>query len=205
MKTATFNQPPQTSFKTRRSVLNLCLAGIASGLTGFRAEAQQVLARPLDVPYEPSPLPVVDRMLEMAKVGKDDLLYDLGSGDGRIVIAAAKKYGARGIGIDLDPKRVDEATVNAKNAGVEDRVQFMVGDLFKSDFSDASVVTLYLFPTVNLQLRPELWRQLKVGTRVVSHTWDMGPEWPPEKTEKIQGRTIHYWTITEAQKRAIGK
>jgi tRNA G37 N-methylase Trm5 len=193
------------SSTVRRRVLKFWIFGIAASLIGTPAAAQHVLERPLDVPYEPSPPPVVDRMLKMAKVGKHDLLYDLGSGDGRIVIAAAKQYGARGVGIDLDPKRVEEAKANAKKAGVEEKVRFMVGDLFKTDFSDATVVTLYLFPAVNRKLRPELWRQLKVGTRVVSQTWDMGPEWPPQRTEVVQGRTIHYWTITHAQKKAIEK
>lgn len=189
----------------RRRLLKLWTAGLACALTGMPAAAQHALARPLDVPYEPSPPPVVARMLEIAKVGKNDVLYDLGSGDGRIVIAAARKYGARGVGIDLDPKRVEEAKANARKNEVDDKVQFMVGDLFEADFSGATVVTLYLFPGVNRKLRPELWRQLKIGTRVVSHTWDMGPEWPPEKTAIIQGRTIHYWTITDAQKKVLEK
>ena len=200
-----FDHAPRTFPALRRSLLKLSVAAMAGTLIGLPAMAQPVLKRPLDVPYEPSPPQVVDRMLEIGQVGKHDLLYDLGSGDGRIVITAAKKYGTRGVGIDLDPKRVEEANANAKNAGVTDKVQFRVGDLFKTNFSDASVVTLYLYPGVNRKLRPELWRQSKVGTRVVSHTWDMGPEWPPEKTEIIQGQRIHYWTITAAQKQAAGK
>jgi hypothetical protein len=203
-KNMNFNQPPRTSFKARRSVLKLCIAGITAGLTGLPAVVHPFPARPLDVPFEPSPQPIVDRMLEMAKLNKHDLLYDLGSGDGRIVITAAEKYGSRGIGIDLDPQRVAEARANAKKAGVEDKVQFIVGDLFKADFSDATVVTLFLWPHINRKLRPQLWQQLKVGTRVVSHIWDMGDEWPPEKTELVQGKKIHYWTITEAQKRRSG-
>jgi tRNA G37 N-methylase Trm5 len=203
----TSSQTPRTSFATRRSVLAWCVAGIAGGLLGLPAGAQTAVApaRPLDVPFEPSQQFVVDRMLEIAGVNQGDLLYDLGSGDGRIVITAAKKYGARGVGIDLDPQRVAEAKANAKKAGVEAKVQFKVGDLFQSDFSDATVVTLFLFPQVNRKLRPHLWRQLKVGTRVVSHVWDMGPEWPPQKTELIQGRKIHFWTITEAHKKASGQ
>jgi SAM-dependent methyltransferase len=190
---------------TRRRTLKLFTWAIACAMTGVPAAAQNTPARPLDVPFEPTPQSVANRMLEIARVNKDDLLYDLGSGDGRIVITAAKKYGARGVGIDLDPQRVAEARTNAKEAGVEDKVKFVVGDLFKTDFSDATVVTLFLFPNVNRQLRPELWKQLKVGTRVVSHYWDMGKEWPPERTEVIDGRTIYYWTITEAQKKAAGK
>ena len=156
------------------------------------------------VPYVPTPEEVVDKMLTMAKVGKNDVVYDLGCGDGRIVITAAKKYGARGVGIDLNPERIKEANENLKKAGVGDRVKFMVGDLFESNFSEATVVTLYLLPQVNAALRPQLWRQLKVGTRVVSHAFDMGPEWPPERTETVDGRTVYMWTITEANKKAAG-
>jgi SAM-dependent methyltransferase len=201
----TSDQQTEISLATRRNVLKLCAAAIACGLTGLPVMAQNAPARQLDVPFEPTPQNVVNKMLEIAKVNKDDLVYDLGCGDGRIVVTAAKRYGARGVGIDLDPQRVTEARANAKEAGVEDRVKFIVGDLFQADFSDATVVTLFLFSHVNLQLRPQLWRQLKVGTRVVSHVWNMGDEWPPEKTEVVDGRTIYYWTITEAQKKAVGK
>ncbi len=159
----------------------------------------------LDVPFVPTPQAVVDRMLEIAKVHKGDVLYDLGSGDGRIVITAAKRYGARGVGIDLDPQRIREARENASKAGVAQQVKFIAGDLFKADLSDASVVTLYLLNSVNRDLRPQLWRQLKVGTRVVSHAFDMGTEWPPERTEQVDGRTIYSWTITDANKRAAAK
>jgi ubiquinone/menaquinone biosynthesis C-methylase UbiE len=141
-------------------------------------------------------------MLTMAKVTKNDVVYDLGCGDGRIVITAAKKHGARGVGIDLNPERIKEANENLKKAGVGDRVKFMVGDLFEANFAEASVVTLYLLPQVNVALRPQLWRQLKVGTRVVSHAFDMGPEWPPERTETVDGRTVYMWTISEANKKA---
>ncbi len=156
----------------------------------------------LDVPYVPTPHNVVDRMLAIAAVKPSDLLYDLGSGDGRIVIAAAKRYGARGVGIDLDPQRVLEARENAAKAGVGGKVSFIQGDLFKTDLSKADVVTLYLLNSVNRDLRPQLWRQLKVGTRVVSHAFDMGREWPPERTEHVDGRAIYSWTISDANKRA---
>lgn len=199
------DQPQPAWFQTRRNVLKSCVAGIVGSLIGLPALAQNAPARQIDVPFEPSPQHVVNRMLELAKVGKDDLLYDLGSGDGRIVVTAAKKYGARGVGIDLDPQRVAEAKVNARIAGVEDKVQFMVGDLFTSDFSDATVVTLFLFPQVNRKLRPQLWQQLKVGTRVVSYIWDMGAEWPPERIETVNGKSIYYWTITEAHKNQVRK
>ena len=186
----------------RRTLLLSAAAG--SILLPTRALAQ-ALAEPerLDVPYVPTPQEVVDRMLDMGRVGKNDVLYDLGCGDGRIVITAAKSRGARGTGIDLNPVRIAEAKENAKNAGVAGRVDFKVGDLFQADVSPATVVTLYLLPSVNVKLRPRLWQQLKVGTRVVSHAFDMGPEWPPERKEDVDGRTIYSWTITQANKRAL--
>jgi SAM-dependent methyltransferase len=195
----------KTSLVMRRNVLKIGVAAFASGMTGLPAMAQNAPARPLDIHFVPTPQVVVDRMLQIAKVTKDDLLYDLGSGDGRIVITAAKQYGARGIGIDLDPQRVAEAKANAKEAQVEDKVQFRVDDLFKTDLSEATVVTLYLLNSINRQLRPQLWRQLKVGTRIVSHAFDMGDEWPPEKTEMVDGRVVYSWTITEAHKEASRK
>ncbi|MFB6278627.1 MAG: cyclopropane-fatty-acyl-phospholipid synthase family protein [Salinibacter sp.] len=149
-----------------------------------------------DVPYVPTPEPVVDRMLELADVGPDDVVYDLGSGDGRIVIRAARKYGARGVGIEIDPELVKEARQNAKNAGVSDLVEFRQGDLFKADFSDATAVTLYLLPSVNQKLRPMLFEQLAPGTPVVSHDFDMG-KWSPERTVDVSGDTIYRWTIPE--------
>ena len=192
------------NLQPRRRTLLLSGAA-ASALTMFplgRALAQADAASPrLDVPYVPTPQEVVDKMLELAKVGKNDTLFDLGCGDGRIVVTAAKQRGARGTGIDIDPQRIAEARENAKKAGVTDRAEFRVGDLFKTDFSGASVVTLYLLPTINARLRPQLWKQLKVGTRVVSHAFDMGSEWPADKRVEVDGRTIYYWTITEVNKR----
>ncbi len=143
----------------------------------------------------------VDGMLRIAGVNAHDLVYDLGCGDGRIVIAAAKNYGARGVGIDLNPKRIEEANANARKAGVEDRVQFKLGNFYKTDFSDATVVALYLPQTINYELRPILWKQLAIGARVVSNESDMGPEWPAEKIEKVGTKTVYYWTITEEQKK----
>jgi SAM-dependent methyltransferase len=124
--------------------------------------------------YEPTPQVIVDKMLKIAKVGKDDILYDLGSGDGRIPITAAKKFGTRGIGIDINPELIKKANENAKNAGVSDKVKFLQQDIFKSDFRDATVVTLYLDDGVNIRLRPQLFKQLKPGTRVVSFQHHMG-------------------------------
>ena len=190
-----------TRFRERRRMLGLAVAALAGALPGCSSFAQILPPRRLDVPYDASPPAVVDKMLEMAQVGAEDLLYDLGCGDGRIVIAAARNRGARSVGIDIDPQRINEAQANAKRAGVEDKVMFRVGDLYTSDFADATVVTLFLWPHVNRKLRPILWRQLKVGTRVISHLWDMGPEWPPERTETVDERKIFLWTITDAQKK----
>ncbi len=152
--------------------------------------------RPLDVPYVPSPNPVVDAMLKLADVKNTDTVMDLGCGDGRIVIAAAKTFGARGVGVDLNPERVEEARANAKSAGVEDKVRFEENDLFKADISKASVVTLYLLPGVNERLKPKLLADLKPGTRVVSHSFDMG-DWRPDKEEVVDGRHIFLWVIPE--------
>lgn len=151
-----------------------------------------------DVPYVPTPQPVVDAMLKLAQVKKGDVLYDLGSGDGRIPITAAQKYGIRATGIDINPERIAEARANAKKAGVTDLVEFRQQDLFKSNFSKASVVTLYLLPDINVELRPQLFKQLKPGTRIVSHDFDMG-EWKPEKVVQVQGpnreHTLYYWVV----------
>ena len=135
----------------------------------------------LDVPYEPSSEEVVRAMIEIAKVGKNDLVYDLGCGDGRIVIAAAQKAGARGVGVDLNPERIKESRENALKANVTDRVHFFQQDLFQPQIGNATVVMLYLWPEVNLRLRPKLFRELKPGTRVVSHSHDMGC-WEPDQT-----------------------
>ena len=170
----------------------LCAAALAIVLGSAFVYAHQQKTK--DVPYVPTPQVVVDKMLEVAAVTKNDVVYDLGSGDGRIVITAAKKYGVRGVGVDIDPERVKEANANAVQAGVADRVKFMEQDLFKTDLKEASVVTLYLLPEVNLRLRPKLWQELKPGTRVVSHAFDMG-DWKPEQTLQVEGRTIYYWVI----------
>ena len=147
-----------------------------------------------DVIFVPTPQEVVDAMLEVAKVTKTDVVYDLGSGDGRIPITAAKKYGARGVGIDIDPQRVKEASANAEAAAVTDKVKFLNQDLFTTDISQASVVTLYLLPSLNVKLMPKLKAELKPGTRIVSHAFDMG-DWKPEQTLNVNGRTVYYWTI----------
>jgi ribosomal protein L11 methylase PrmA len=147
-----------------------------------------------DVIFVPTPHEVVDDMLRLANVRKGDVLYDLGSGDGRIAIAAAKKFGIKAVGIDIDPERIREATENAKRAGVASLVEFRQEDLFKADFKEATVVTLYLLPDLNVKLRPRLWEELKPGTRIVSHQFDMGT-WKPEKRLESSGRVVYFWTI----------
>jgi predicted RNA methylase len=161
------------------------------------AGAQQPLRSP-DVIFVPTPQEVVDAMLKLAKVTKNDVIYDLGSGDGRIPITAAKAYGARGVGIDIDPQRIKEATENLKTAGVGDRVKFLNQDLFTTDISEATVVTLYLLPSLNVKLIPKLNKELKPGTRIVSHAFDMsadGTERKPRETLNVNGRTVYFWTI----------
>jgi SAM-dependent methyltransferase len=148
----------------------------------------------LDVPYVPSPNPVVEGMLKLAGVKSTDVVYDLGCGDGRIVIAAAKTYGAKGVGVDINPERIQEAKANAKSAGVEEKVRFEENDLFKADIRNATVVTLYLLPDVNMRLKPKLLSDLKPGTRVVSHSFDM-EDWKPDKEETVDGRHLYLWTI----------
>ena len=151
-----------------------------------------------DVIYVPTSDTVVNAMLKLANVTKDDVVYDLGSGDGRIVIAAARNYGARGVGIDIDPERIEESNENATKAGVTDKVEFIEADLFESDFSEASVVTLYLLSSLNEKLQPILMQQLKPGTRIVSHAFDMG-DWEPEETQMVDGTTIYLWKIPERE------
>ncbi|MGL5874202.1 MAG: class I SAM-dependent methyltransferase [Xenococcaceae cyanobacterium] len=152
---------------------------------------------PGDVPYVPTPMPVVKAMLELAQVNKDDLLYDLGSGDGRIPITAAQKYGTRSIGIDIDPEMIEEANAKAQRERVSDRVKFVEQDLFDTNLKDATVVTLYLLPSVNSQLRPKLLRELRPGTRIVSHSFDMG-DWKPERTVRVNGSSIYLWVVPQS-------
>jgi len=150
--------------------------------------------RPLDVVYVPTPPRVVDAMLKMARVTGTDVVYDLGCGDGRIPIAAALQYGARGVGIDLDPKWIEEANENAKAAGVADKVRFFAANVFDSDIRDATVVTLYMSRAVNERLIPKL-KALKPGSRVISHAFDMGPAWPPDQRGETDGKSYYLWVI----------
>lgn len=158
----------------------------------------QAAAPDLDVPYVPTPQEVVDEMLRLGQVKEGDYLIDLGSGDGRIVISAARDHGATGVGIDLNPERIQEANANAKAAGVTDKVEFRQGDLFEQDLSKADVLTLYLLPSVNEKLKPKILKELRPGTRVVSHSFDMG-DWKPDKTVEVDGRTIYLWVIPEKE------
>lgn len=169
-----------------------------------QAQPQEEAKRPsrkLDVWYVPTTAEVVDRMLDLAKVKPLDVVYDLGCGDGRIVIAASKNFGARAIGVDLDPARIREANANAKKAGVDKFVTFKVEDLFKTDLRDATVVTLYLLPELNKRLMPKLFAELKPGARVVSHDWDMGKSWPADKYVKLGGDGIYLWIMPGYEER----
>ena len=160
-----------------------------------QATAQAPALRTPDVIYVPTPQVVVDGMLTMAGVKAGDILYDLGSGDGRIPITAVQKYGAtRATGIDIDPQRIKEANENAQKAGVTDKVRFLNQDLFTANFKDATVITLYLLDSLNEKLRPKLLAELNPGTRIVSHSFRMG-DWQPEKTQTIDGRMIYFWTV----------
>jgi SAM-dependent methyltransferase len=162
-----------------------------------RPKREQTPPKPVrtDVPYVPTPPETVKAMLKVANVGKDDIVYDLGCGDGRIVVSAVKDFGAKsGVGIDIDPQRIREARHNARKANISYKAVFIEGDLFKQDLREATVVTLYLYPSVNLRLLPKLLEELKPGTRIVSHNFDMG-DWKPEKIEKVGNSTVYFWTI----------
>ena len=147
-----------------------------------------------DVRYEPTPMAVVRSMLELASVGAQDVVYDLGSGDGRIPITAAKEFGARGVGIEIDPVLVARAQANAREAGVADKVEFRLGDMYAADVRSATVVTLFLHPKPNLKLRPKLRSELQPGARIVSYMWDMG-DWVPEEARRVNRRQILLWRI----------
>jgi SAM-dependent methyltransferase len=186
--------------KNRRQML-----GAASALLLARAAPAALLFAPLagatettqprlDVPYVPTPMPVVDAMLDMARVRRSDVVYDLGCGDGRIVVRAASRFGCKGVGVDLNPQRVDEARDSARREKVENLTRFEVGDVFEFDFSPATVVTMYLLPVVNLKLRPRLLKELKPGTRIVSHDFDMG-DWTPEATRDTGRSRLYLWTV----------
>ena len=179
------------------SVLVLAVV-VAVASAAVVAQPLKPLEKSPEVPYVPTNEKVVDEMLKVAKVGKNDVLFDLGSGDGRIPITAAKRWGTRGFGVDIDPERIKEARENATKAGVADKVKFMQQDLFDTDIKTATVVTLYLLPEVNMRLRPKLLADLKPGTRVVSHNYDMG-DWKPLQTITVKlpdgEHTVYYWVV----------
>ena len=150
-----------------------------------------------DVRFEPTPASIVRQMLELAGVGPQDVVFDLGSGDGRIPIAAARDFGARGVGIEIDPALVARAEASARAAGVQDRVEFRIGDMYAADLRGATVVTLFLHPEPNLKLRPKLRSELRPGTRVVSYIWNMG-DWEPDQVRAVNRRRILLWRIPGA-------
>jgi tRNA G37 N-methylase Trm5 len=186
----------------RRQVIAALAAFGAAGLAHGSEIGRVLLAqaaqsaparRSPDVVFVPTPGDVIDKMLELAKVTPKDVVYDLGCGDGRIVIAAAKK-GARAIGVDIDPQRIKEANANAKAEKVTDKARFIENDLFETDISEATVVTLYLLPRLNEKLKPKLLKELRPGTRIVSHAFDMG-DWAPEETAKVGGTSVYLWRV----------
>jgi SAM-dependent methyltransferase len=187
--------------KNRREVLRgagaMLLAGTAPATLLFASSvhARADEAPRLDVPYVPTPMPVVDAMLDMARVRREDTLYDLGCGDGRIVVRAASRFGCKGVGVDLNPERVAEARANAASQKVTGLTRFAVGDVFEFDFSPATVVTMYLLPGVNLKLRPRLQKELRPGARIVSHDFDMG-DWTPQATRDVGRSRIFLWTVS---------
>lgn len=183
-------------------VLGLPVTGMAQSTPSTSEDSSTTVATK-EAPYVPTPEHVVLYMLDLADVTSDDVVYDLGSGDGRFVIAAAEEFGARGVGIEIDPELVERARTNAMQAGVENRVEFRQGDLFEAEIEEATVVTLYLWPTMNERLRPKLRHDLAPGSRVVSHDFDI-PRWMPDTTISIGHNTlqqtktqIHLWTVGE--------
>jgi len=188
--------PSAQPLRARLSVAAAFLAVVVLGTPSHSADAATE-PRPshLDVSFVPTPEDVIIRMLEMAEVHESDYVVDLGSGDGRIVIVAAREFGVeRAMGVDIDPQRISEAQQNARAAGVTDRVIFVEGDLFKSEFHDADVLTMYLLPNLNLRLRPLILEKMAPGTRIVSHAFDMG-EWEPDMHEQVDNRDIYLWIV----------
>jgi ribosomal protein L11 methylase PrmA len=179
--------------RIRLLALAVTLAAVSVSGASLIAQTAAPARRP-DVIYVPTPQPVVEAMLQVAGVTKNDVVYDLGSGDGRIPVTAAMKYGARAVGIDIDPERIAEANLNVAKNKVGDLVKIVQGDLFEQDLSPATVVTLYLLPSLNVKLMPKLMKELKPGTRIVSHAFDMG-DWKPEKELDVEGRKVYFWTI----------
>lgn len=186
---------PALAVPVNRRALRHAMAALAATLALAASSLQAAEPVELDVPFVPTPEKAVARMLEMAAVGPQDTVFDLGSGDGRIAIAAVRDFGAsRATGVDIDPQRVAEARANAKQAGVQDRVRFMEQDLFETDFSKATVVTMYLLPDVNIKLRPRILDELAPGTRIVSHAFTMG-DWDSDQYQSVEGRSLYMWIV----------
>ena len=173
--------------------LTLAVAGLPGASSAF-AQAAAPTRRP-DVIYVPTPEPVVEAMLQVANVTKSDIVYDLGCGDGRIPVTAARKYGAHGVCFDIDPDRIKEATANVAKNNVGNLVKVVHADLFEQDLSAATVVTLYLLPSLNEKLMPKLMKELKPGSRVVSQSFNMPASWPPDQTIQVEGRSVYLWII----------
>ena len=194
----------EISSMKRRGRKFVCAVLAAGCLAGGGFAQQPTVARPPlrapDVRYEPTPADVVEVMLRLADVKEGDVVYDLGCGDGRIVITAVRQHGARGVCVDIDPRRIEESRENAHQAGIADRIRFLNQDLFAIDLADATVVMLFLFPDINLKLRPKLLRELKPGTRVVSHWHSMG-DWAPQETVRVSSgrreRNVYLWIIPQ--------
>ena len=199
--------PKITILICRASLLLLVSSSLLliDGLGQSRARSQRPHLRKPDVIFVPTPPETVEEMLRLAKIKKGDVLYDLGSGDGRIPIRAAQEYGIRAVGIDIDPKMIDVAKEAAAQAGVSDKVRFRNEDLFQADIRDATIVTLYLSNSLNLKLRPKLLRDLRPGTRIISHDFHMG-DWPPEQTVRVPWlslyRTVYVWTVPRHGRRS---
>jgi len=179
---------------SRRRALALLGTGVASAALMTSPSLAQAPAPSLDVPYVPTPQDVVDRMLDIVKPTASDFVMDLGCGDGRMLVTAASKFGARGFGVDLNPVRIQEATENAKKANVTDKIRFEVKNLFETSIRDASVLTMYLLPSVNLQLRPRILDEMKPGSRIVSHAFHMA-DWEPDLQDEVRGRNIYHWVV----------
>lgn len=191
-------RPKRCAWRRWRALLTVVVSWAAAACIGVPEVGQTATLRPPDVRYEPSEPEAVRAMLDLAALQPGERVYDLGCGDGRIVIAAVQRYAARGVCVDIDPKRIAEARDNARRAGVEDRILFLNQDLYETDIADADVVTLFLYPDLNLKLRPKLQRELRPGARVVSHWHDMG-DWKPQRTVHLRsegrGRNIYLWTL----------
>jgi SAM-dependent methyltransferase len=184
----------------RRTILKIAAAAPLYALARAAYTQASKSSIPLEVDFVPSSPKVVDAMLEAAKIKRSDVVYDLGCGDGRIVIAAAKRYGARGVGIDIDPERIKDANAAAKAAGVTKRVEFRLGDLFEADFHDATVIMLFLKWNYNRKLKVRLFEQLKPGTPVISHEHDMGDDWKPEQKIMVENSPVYVYRIPARKK-----